>query len=360
MEALVLNEQFVSVIPVDTYESFIWVDRYNEYGDFELYAPIGVESLELLNNAKIDYYLWTEDSDHVMIIDEITITSDIEAGNRLKISGRSLEWILNYRIVWTMTTLTGNFQTAIQKLLNDALINPTINTARRKINNFIFKPSTDPRITAMTIDMQVTGDNLYDTIRGMCRLKNVGFRVTLNNSNQFVFELYKGVDRSYAQTVNPYVVFSQGFDNIINSNYFETNRIKRTVALVAGEGEGPDRRTITVDKGGVGLKSRELYADARDISSKTDDPNVDLTPQEYNAKLTERGNKKLSENVYIKSFEGDMETTQMYRYKEHFWIGDDVQMTNEFGIEAGVRIDEIIFSNNQTGSNVVPTFTVIE
>lgn len=37
MELLVLNTTFESIAVVDTYESLIWTDRYNAYGDFEIF-----------------------------------------------------------------------------------------------------------------------------------------------------------------------------------------------------------------------------------------------------------------------------------------------------------------------------------
>ena len=46
MDLMVLNTNLDAIAVVDTYESFIWTDRYYEYGDFELYAPMRTEVLE--------------------------------------------------------------------------------------------------------------------------------------------------------------------------------------------------------------------------------------------------------------------------------------------------------------------------
>ena len=50
MEILVLNTNFETVYIVDSFKSMIWTDRYNEYGDFEIY-------LTLTNNFDIFKYL---------------------------------------------------------------------------------------------------------------------------------------------------------------------------------------------------------------------------------------------------------------------------------------------------------------
>lgn len=351
MDILILDQNFTSVLLIDAFESFIWTDRYNSSGDFEIYTSA---VNEILRDVDQDYYVWSPQSEHMMIVDERNVTSDVETGNHLAIRGMSLEFILNRRIVWFQTILTGNFQNGILRLLNENIINPL--DPDRRISNFKFQASTDPRITSLTIDAQFTGDNLYTVIKELCEDRKLGFKIILNDNNEFVFSLYMGIDRSYSQEVNPYVVFSPDFENIVNSNYFETNRILKTAALIAGEGEGSDRRTKTIG-GGSGLSRREQFVDARDISSNTQDG--EIPPEQYDSQLVQRGNERMAEYIFIKTFEGDVETTQMFVYGEDFFLGDIVQITNEFGIEASTRIVEIIFSNNNEGDNIIPSFSVI-
>lgn len=83
-------------------------------------------------------------------------------------------------------------------MLNECIISPSI--ADRKISNFVFVLSTDPKITRLKIDNQYTGDCLYDVIKGLCEENNIGFKIVLTDENKFAFSLYAGVDRSYEQT----------------------------------------------------------------------------------------------------------------------------------------------------------------
>ena len=205
---------------------------------------------------------------------------------------------------------------------------------------------------------QYTGDNLYDVINKICSERSIGFKVTLNNNKQFVFKLYAGADRSYDQSVNPYVIFSPKFENIINSNYVESKSALKTVTLVGGEGEGSARKYTTVG-GGSGLNRRELFTDARDISSDVGD-GVVLSDAAYTAQLQQRGKEKLAENTDVTSFEGQVETTVMFRYGEDFFNGDVVQIANEYGHETKARIVEIVMSEDEDGNSVYPTFKTIE
>lgn len=353
MDLIVLNTNLDAVSIVDVYESFIWTDRYYECGDFELFTSM---TDTILNYIRQDYYLQNRESEHCMIIEKIKIASDAEDGNHITVTGRSLESILDRRIVWGQKTISGNLQNGIRTLLNENIISPS--DSSRRISNFIFEESADPAITSLTIEAQYTGDNLYDVINKICSERSIGFKVTLNNKKQFVFKLYAGADRSYDQTANPYVVFSPNFENIINSNYVESKAALKTVTLIGGEGEGAARR-YTIVGGGSGLNRRELFTDARDISSDIGNE-VTLSSAAYTALLQQRGREKLAENTDVTSFEGQVETTVMFKYGVDFFNGDVIQIANEYGHETKARIIEIVMSEDEEGKSVYPTFKTIE
>lgn len=351
MECWILDKEFHSIRIIDSFESFIWADRYNSYGDCEIYTLV---DSELITDCKIGNYICNRDSEHLMMITTINIKSDVESGNHLIVKGNSIESILKRRIIWKQTIISGNLQNGIKKLLNENVINPEIEA--RKIPNFIFKDSSDPLITELTLNAQYTGDNLYDVIKDICQEFRIGWKITLTEDLKFQFELYSGIDRSYAQDKNPYVIFSPSFENINNSNYLESDISFKNVALVAGEGEGVNRRTVTV--GSVsGFDRRELFVDARDISSETE--NGKIPDAQYNASLQSRGNKKLLENSYLQSFEGEVEASQTFIYGIDFSIGDVVQIVNEYGIEAQSRVSEIIRFHDASSEMIIPTFTTV-
>lgn len=161
----------------------------------------------------------------------------------------------------------------------------------------------------------------------------------------------------YAQTENPYVVFSPKFENIANSNYLESKKEYKNVALVAGEGEGAERKTTSVGEGS-GLERRELFVDARDISTTTED-NVTLSDEEYKKQLAQRGDEKLAESVAAQSFEGQVEMTKMFEYGKDFFIGDIVQIANEYGMESRARISEIVTAIDTQGTVTYPTLSTV-
>lgn len=360
MEIFVMDEKFRSLYNLDTFESLIWTERYNGCGNFEFYTPVNQAILQVVNTiqqkmeAKLDCYAWLKESATTMVIEDLEITTDTETGNHLIVSGRGLESLLERRIIWEQTNLNGNLQNGVQKLINDAIINPKI--ADRKIPKFLFSASANEYVKELSLRAQYTGDNLYDTILTICDTYQLGFDVSLDMNNNFVFSLTYGEDRSYDQNKNPYVIFSPRYENIINSDYLESSKTLKNVTLVAGEDSGTSRRTRIVGSGS-GLARRELYTDARDIQSEVDGGK--LTDAQYNALLDQRGSEKLVEHVYTKVFTGEIEATKTFVYDRDFFKGDVVQIVNEYGMESKVRVSEVVRVQDTNGYSMYPTFQVV-
>ena len=286
MDIFVLDKSFNRTALIDIYDSFIWTDRYYDYGDFELVVPANEKMLSIL---KKDLYLSINDSEFTMIIEGIELKTSLEEGNVLIVTGRDLTSILDRRIVWQQTQCKGDFQNQIKKLLNENLISPT--DSARRIPNLIFQASTDPKITALTVDTQFTGDNIFESIKKLCKHERVGFKITLNANKQMVFKLYMGVDRTFNQTENTAIEFSPRFDNLLNTDYVTSNKPYKNVTLIGGEGEGAERRFSTLGDA-TGLDRREIFTDARSGSSKvTDDQGnqVEISDADYNSQLQQKG-----------------------------------------------------------------------
>lgn len=365
MEATILNSRFEKVAIIDRFKSFIWTDRYQENGDFELYLTLDMDGVfpYLVN----DYYLQNDDSVHMMIIQGMLLETNTTEGPTIKVIGYSLESLLKRRIIWDNTTLGGNFQDGIEKLINDAIIAPS--KSERKIPNFVFKKSTDSRITALTIDAKYEQhENLYEAINSLCIEKQIGFKVTLNENKQFEFELYKGIDRSYAQQLTPYVVFSPSFENLNNTSYLDSKEDYANVALTVGEdgdtqtlSGNPLKITKEVTRDGEtqeqlsGMHRCEIYVDAGSITSEDEDHK--MSDAERLKVVAQKGKEALAEKPYTISMDGDVDPHTMFVYGRDFKMGDVVQIENDYGIKGTSTVSEFIMSQDSSGETSYPTFT---
>ena len=361
MNIEILDQNFDLIAVISEYESFMWTDRYNTPGDFEIYSPITQENLQYLVR---DNYIRLTTSEHLMIIEDIVYTSDAEGtGKNVKIIGRSLESILDRRIIWGKYDVNGSFQDEIGKILNDNIINP--GDSDRRISNFVFEKSTDSRITNLTVNYQYTGDTILSIIEDLTNEFDIGWKIILNDNKQFVLSFYVGTDRSYKQNDVPYVIFSPQFNNVIKSTFTVSGATLKNVALVSGdyrqtnysvEGENlsiderpPVYRTVG---NGSGLSRRELYASESGIEQ-----HEDMSLEEYENKLDQFGMEELKKYVLSEKFEGQYETKLNFKFGTDFFIGDTVEVADEFGNESSSKVIEFIWSNNiSNGEEAYPTF----
>lgn len=354
MDIHVLDRNFNLVDIIDAYTSIIWRPAYHDVGDFELYLDASIKNVEIL---KKDYYL-VRDKDitvdesgdvtfkHVMIIKNHKISTDIEGGDYLIVTGRELKYILNSRIVWSQTNLSGNVVNAIEKLVNENAIAPT--DVNRIIPNLVLDESL---VVTDNITKQITGNKLDVAISEICMTYGLGYEVYIKNK-KLVFSLYKGVDRS---TVVPHVIFSEDFENIISSEYERNTENYANTTLIGGEGEGVERIYTTVNNNNIGLDRYEVFTDARDISQNKDTEDaIDINT--YCSLLNERGMDKLSEYSITEAFAGEVQHDVNYKYGVDYYLGDTVLIINKYGMTKAVKILSVIESDDENGTKLIPQF----
>lgn len=344
MDLWIYNKDFERLGVVDTMESTIWADRFRQAGDFEIMVPASDTMLQLLQPDRI---VGRAGSDMLCFIEHVEKNSTEEDGDHLIVSGRCMRSILGRRIIWDQTVLTGTVENALRKIVTDALISPAI--PERKYDKLILAPAHGYTETLQT---QYTGDNVQVVVEELCAAYNYGYKITLQDG-LLVLDFYKGMDRTAGQSKNPRVVFSEEYDNLAASNYMLDTKEYKTVALVAGEGEGTARRRTTVSRGvdQSGLHRREMFVDARDISSEEGA----ITEAAYLAQLAERGRPALSEAARIETMTGTIEDVQ-YIYGIDYNLGDTVTVRDKYGVQADSQVLEVVETWDENGYACEPTF----
>lgn len=378
MEFMVLDKNYDGIAMIDTFTSAIWTVRYDEAGDFEIYTPVRLDYIQVM---QIGNYLWNRDSDRLMVIETVEIETDAEEGPQLIVTGRSLESILDRRIVTSSRNFSGNLQSVLFAIIQNEVIS---SDETRQIPGFSLKASSDSRITSVTIsELSIRGENVYDVVCSLCQANKIGWRILPKGAGGFEFELYAGVDRSYAQSVNPYVTFSPSFENLLNSNYIKSFKSYKNSIYAVGtyqkevilqnkykddNGEWVVEEQTTYEETEVvtwqysetatpsGLTRREMFVDNGGVN----DGEQGGEYATWNAVNKEKAIAELGEHQTTTAFEGELEATRQYIYGEDFNIGDIVQVENEFGITGTVYISEIVFSQDANGVTITPTFTSTE
>ena len=337
-------------LAVDTASSVIWASRYNEAGEFEVYIRDDSGVLSTAYAWPDECIITRDDSDTAMIVDKVHSLDDAESGKYITLSGASAESILKRRVVQYQFNFSGTAENCIRQLITDNLINAY--EPRRNVQGLTLGTAqgyTD------TIDIQLLGENLLDVVQAICKMFGYGFRIKFNGS--FVFDLYKGIDRTENQTENPRLIFSHEMQNVASIEWEFDKTPLRNSAAVGGEGEGFARKIRLVSfAGSEYLARREMWVDASGISSKVDGGT--LTPEEYNALLGDAGKSELSENTW--RWLMNMEALQVpgYIYGVDYSLGDLVTTKIEH-FSGGItsRVSEVTEVEDENGIRVIPKFS---
>lgn len=342
MNIIVLDKTFKPCYILDNYESLIWVDRYNDTGDFEIYTPM---NSKVLNNLRPDYYLQIADSRKTMIIERIEITSDFEGGSHLIISGRSLESILDRRVILPKQTIKGKFQTVLKKLITDAIITPTSSSIGstyyklRTISNFKFQDSTNSNITSATIsEEEIDGANLLDIVRQKCQDAYIGFEMVLDGNNDFIFQFYDGVDRSASQSENRLVLFSDQYGNVSSSDFSSDGTNFKNFIILASEKVGT---RYYGNFTGTGLNHREYYESSN---------------AETSSEMDYYGNLDVYHNGREISITAEIDpNNRQFVYNRDYFLGDIVEVGSEL-VTGRARVTEYTINITESGKEYYPTF----
>lgn len=383
-----LNQNFEVIHKLTQYESLMWVDKYDEPGSFEIYAP---PLKEIKESAQINNYFMSDKSNHLMIVEKLETTVTPTDGTRLIISGRSLESILDRRVLFmkcyfrdrhsqaTPSTPeeigADNLEDAVRQLLDYLFINPGYKENGvwqplndRKVDNFIFEYSHDEAINDIHLkDCEFEkGSNALDIVNTIVKQAGLGYQITLNDQNQFVFTLIKGKNRCLDQFVNPAVIFSPKFNNL-KSSKFTLDSGENYKNFVYTEGETyKSRKPTIIETGSVtGLLRREIYIES-EVQHETESSNVThegitknkkkLTEEEYQAALKEDADKYFKKLELKTTLESEIEPRLTFQYGRDFGIGDILEVQDGTGNAGKIRCTEFIISHSASGYEEYPTF----
>ena len=300
---------FDSLGEINKFTSLMWPDKFNGYSTFELNVPLTPENRNLIKKGNI---LWCG-GENACIIEIIQSNMDENGQKTYKVRGRSLEMLLTTRIVWgTYNCVNKYSSTAMYEIVNENCINPS--NSARKIP--FLECAEDEKLGKIT-SFQKTGGEVYTALQNIAADVGLGFDIIFKpREKKLFFKVTEGVDRSTASVSDDgskLVIFSTDLDDILSSSYYTNNQDVKTLAYVAGEGEGAERKHLTSgDNASSGFLRRELYVDAKDLRTEIlseDNTVITITDDEYIELLNERGNEKLAERIEVETFEAEMRVT---------------------------------------------------
>lgn len=235
----------------DRISSYEYTKRWTKSGDFTLVCPFDKEILQVLELNGIIFL----DNDWLFI------QSISYSGQQIAVTGKDCKTFLETRIALPNNTgytgyssVSGTTANCIEYYLNLNCINPT--DTKRKLP-LIFAGGT----AGLESDNYMARfEYISAIVTTMCENAGIGYDIRGNIADSgFKFYLLKGVDRSFDQDVNPRVIFSShwrnvisqsfehGVDNLLNAVY--ATDVDEVSQLVATTASGISRRECNVNVG---------------------------------------------------------------------------------------------------------------
>lgn len=359
MELYVLDNLLRRETVVDTFDSCIWAERFQEDGDVELVVQSTRDNRNLLIPGK---WLAMNQSFRVMKIETVEDKTDDEGRRTLSIKGPSIEDVLDDRVAfnvkddltshpkWVITDAPADIA---RKVFTDICVTGVLDLD--DILPFITDVDVFPDDTipepSDEITVEIEPDTVLAVIKSICVLYDLGYRLIRNyDTSQLVFNIYTGSDRTTQQDILPPVIFSRALDNLKNTSELSSVSGVKNIAYVFSPVGFEEVVAADVDPDIVGFERQVLVVKADDITS-TDPPTA-------SALMIQRGKEALSKARAYGAFDGEVEQHSQYKYGIDYNLGDLVETQNDDGATNVMRVTEQIFVQDGEGERSYPTLTV--
>ena len=362
MELYILDNQLRRVEVFDQFESLIWTDRLNDLGDLQMTI---VSSYMTKSRFVPGAWVATNVSNRMMLILAAVDKVDTEGRKLLNVTGVSFEvWMqerstlqafVNSTGAANLLTITGTpgfIAREVFRLICKDNATPSADNFPFIADGNLYPPDTIPE-PSQTITVQIEADTVFNVVRDICQIYNLGFRLTRNLDNsQMFFNVYSGNDRTTKQTTLPAVVFSASLDNLQNTSTLQSIAEEKNVAYVFSKNATQVVYANPEDATKTGFQRKILVVDAKDID---EEPGTVL-----NTLLRQRGQAELSKHRAVSGFDGEIPQYGSYIYDVDYQMGDLVEMRGSDGITNEMRVTEQIFAQDAQGFRSYPTLTINE
>lgn len=344
-------------VMIDRYRSFIWTERYNTAGDFELVLELNRQNSTMLPLGTL---IGCSESTRVMVVESIEELVDADELGVLTVKGRSLEIaLLSLRAAMPRVNSTVQnpwmFYGTPQQIMRDVF---AYSCGSMAISSFDVLPDlvnqADPRMYQGTLPfpedegwMEISRTDVYSVLTQIATNYRLGFRLTHYNS-KISFDVYTGHNRSSSQHTFPAMIFDKKLNTMINGRTLLTSADYRNIAFVYSK-NGFRAVTLPTRPTGPGFDRRIIVVDASDIETEMG--------TQLDTELDVRGREVLLNQNYFVGFDGEIPVNSPYSYGTDYNLGDLVEYRDDLGRAFYVLVTEQIFSSDETGEKSYPTLS---
>lgn len=330
MNLWIFDQDFNKMGLVSTYRSLVWEEAYQNRGVFTLVVNDTQENINLL---LIDRIIYMTDKKTAMVIKYRKFISENQT---IEIRGfTTLDFIDQRGLLGT--TLINNAEQGMRQTLSNNL------------RGFPSITQSETKGYTETIGAQYSNTLLLPMFSEISVQAELGIRMLFDHENKrHVFDVYKGIDRTFEQSTNPPVMFSEQWGNLAGTIIVDDRSLFKNVAYVFGAGEGEDREMVEVGTA-QGKDRYELFVDARDLQHT-----AGQTITQYRDILYARGITTLNGYIQRASFQAEVDSLD---FGVKYDLGDRITCKSQrYGIQLNTRILQF---KQQIENNISKTYLTL-
>lgn len=359
----IIDREFNLLGEIDKYSSLQMLHSWSEIGELELRINRYMQYADKLQQGCILFPY--NRTDHAFIIRhrEIELDENGKETENWLIKAPSLKSFVAQRMIYPAPgkaheSVTGDAETVMRHFVYTQMINPV--DPGRIYPNLILAPNQN---RGPMLEEKSRFDMLDEKLIELSKLHGLGWNIELDlNNKQFVFTILEGNNFVANGEVLPQVIFSTERETLAQLEYTESFLDYKNYAVVAGQGEGVDRRIVSIGDA-VGADRYEMFVDARDIGDQDDEGNP-LPADKVIANLKKRGEEKLAESTQEIYMSGQALYNATQKFGQDYNIGDSVTVRDRgWRVTMDARISAVkeIVENNKHAYELVfdndkPTF----
>lgn len=307
MPLRIMTRDFQLLDEVDLYSSLQITRSWHGIGSIDLAINRYIKGADKLQRDCIIFPHNHLDKGFIIKHKEIELDENGKATENWLIKAQSLKaWFLD-RLTMppegkSQDAITADAETVMRHYVTNNVVNPQ--DINDKLTDII---TSDNLNRGQSIEWQSRYKVLAEELAEIGLLTGLGWNIEIDYTNKkYVFKVLEGRDLTVNQSDNPPAIFSPEFGTLQQLSYVESELDYKNYAVVAGQGEGADRRIVTVGDA-VGADRRVLFVDARDVEEETDDdPPKPIPVEQIEQRLRNRGMQKLAEHEQEIYLEGQV------------------------------------------------------
>lgn len=366
-----------SALAIQGWTSIMWVERFLRPGEFELIAPLASGLREMLPGGS---YITHTNSREIMVVENHEITPQQNDGPTLKITGRSLDVLLQERMFgydaidyrvgngtgWDKKTRLINSDTAgnqIKQIIEESITDQQKNDGMPFVGLSVVKdtPIAD-RTTLPAMNLDVAGGSIHALASEIAKTNHLGFSIDrkIDPDEKATFLISEGRDRSRR------VSFSNEEGELKSADYFYSIRNRKNVVFWTSTWlQGSYPRDITPLNVPDSVRMRhvdfsDLDSDVERSEGQEDDAIPDaLTPQKRASIVSDaeiRAERQLESGQ-------DLEITNVtiapntirFQFRKDYLLGDVVGVIGSYSTKSKMRVIEHVEVEDAQGTQNYPT-----